>query len=103
MSRFVPVAPLSEVPENGNKAYEVEGASVLICRSGADVFAVSNICSHAASALEGGRIRGFALFCPVHGARFDLRTGCTAGALTQTPIRTYPCRVEAGVVEVDMA
>jgi 3-phenylpropionate/trans-cinnamate dioxygenase ferredoxin subunit len=103
MTRFVAVAPLAETPENGNKAFEVEGRSVLICRSGDNVFAVENLCSHAASALEGGRIRGFALFCPVHGARFDLRTGCTAGALTQTPIQTFAVRVKDGMVEVDLA
>ena len=85
----VKVCRLDDVPEQGNKAFEVDGVSILICRSAGQLYAVENRCSHNASALEGGKVRGHALFCPVHGARFDLRDGSTAGALTKTPIRTF--------------
>ena len=85
----IAICRLDDIPEPGNKAFDVHGVSVLICRSGGQLYAVENRCSHNASALEGGKVRGHALFCPVHGARFDLRDGSTAGALTKTPIRTF--------------
>ncbi len=89
MTRFVTIADLHAVPENGSRAFDVEGQAVLICRSAEGLFAVENRCTHNGSPLEGGRLRGHFLICPVHGARFDLRDGSTAGALTQTPLRVF--------------
>jgi nitrite reductase/ring-hydroxylating ferredoxin subunit len=91
----VTVCRLDDVPEQGNKAFDVDGVSVLICRSAGQLYAVENRCSHNQSALEGGKVRGHALFCPVHGARFDLRDGSTAGALTKTSIRTFAIEATA--------
>lgn len=98
--RYVPVAELSDVPEGESRVFTVEGRSILVCRAGGKVFAVENRCSHNGSALEGGRIRGHYLFCPVHGARFDLRDGSTAGALTKVPLKTFPVAVESAKIAI---
>lgn len=74
-------------------AIEAAGQSVLICRASDGFYAVANRCSHAAMPLAGGRIRGHHLSCPVHGARFDLRTGA-AGPPAQNPIPTFPTRIQ---------
>lgn len=102
MARFVLIGRVDEAPENGNKAFEVEGRSILMCRTPLGVFAIANQCTHAESPLEGGRQRGASIFCPLHGARFDLRTGATAGQLTQTPVQTYPVEVRDEAVYVDL-
>ena len=96
------VAALAEVPENGNKAFSVEGRSILICRSSSGVFAVENMCSHAYALLEGGKQKGPHLFCPLHGVRFDLRNGSPTGNLTKKPLMIYPSRVEADAVFIDL-
>jgi 3-phenylpropionate/trans-cinnamate dioxygenase ferredoxin subunit len=101
MPKF-PVSDLSAIPEGGNKAFEIAGHCILICRTADRVFAVENRCSHNGSPLEGGRVRGHALFCPVHGARFDLRDGSTAGQLTTTPIRTFPAELSGGTIFVQI-
>lgn len=84
----VAVCALAELAEDSNRAFTVNGQSVLVCRSSAGVFAVENRCSHQLAPLEGGKVKGFHLFCPKHGARFDLRTG-VANQLAKTPIRVY--------------
>lgn len=77
---------------------------VLLVRDGAGTyFAVSPECSHAALPLEGGRVRGSAILCPHHGARFDLRSGRALGPPAWTGIASWPVRVTAGRVEVLMA
>ena len=98
MTRRVTLALLADIPEGGNRAFAIEGLSVLICRAAGRIYAVENRCSHNGSALEGGRVRGHALFCPAHGARFDLRDGSVAGALTKTPIRTFDVEAVDGAV-----
>jgi 3-phenylpropionate/trans-cinnamate dioxygenase ferredoxin subunit len=97
----VAVAAIDDVPENGNRCFEVDGRQVLLCRTGAGVFAVENMCSHAYAHLEGGRVRGPHIFCPLHGVRFDMRTGAPSGELTKKPIQTWPATVEDGTVMVD--
>lgn len=100
-ARRIAVCKLDELPTEGNKAFTIEGRSVLICQTSAGVFAVDNRCTHQLAALEGGRVRGVHLFCPKHGARFDLRTGVPNG-MTTIPIRTYPLSVIEGGVEIEM-
>lgn len=96
------IAALDDVPEGGNKAFDACGQSVLLCRTGAGVFAVENMCSHAFAHLEGGKVRGPHIFCPLHGVRFDMRTGAPNGTLTKKPIAVYPVSVENGEIVVDL-
>jgi 3-phenylpropionate/trans-cinnamate dioxygenase ferredoxin subunit len=96
------IAALGEVPEGGNRAFDVEGRSILLCRSSAGVFAADNICSHAFSYLEGGRVKGVYLFCPLHGVRFDLRSGAPSGNLTKKSLSVYPVRVEGDEVFAEL-
>jgi len=96
------IAALEDVPENGNRAFAVGDWSVLVCRSSAGVFAVENRCSHQMAALEGGKVKGPNLFCPLHGVRFDLRSGAPSGNLTKKPIIIFPTTVVDGVVHAEL-
>lgn len=97
------VAALDAIPESGNKAFTVAGHTVLISRSAAGLFASENICSHAYEKLEGGKVKGVHLFCPVHGVRFCLRDGSPSGTLTKKSIKVYPVDVVDGQVYVEIA
>ena len=63
-------------------------------------FAVAPDCSHANLPLDGGRVRGSAILCPHHGARFDLRSGRALGPPAWTGIASWPARVTGARVEV---
>ncbi len=93
--RRIAVAKLADLPLESNKAVKVEGRSVLLCRTAAGLFALENRCTHQLAALEGGRMRGVHLFCPKHGARFDMRTGATAGTLAKEPVQTFGVSIDA--------
>jgi 3-phenylpropionate/trans-cinnamate dioxygenase ferredoxin component len=69
-------------------------ASVLVCRTAGGIYAVENQCTHMESPLYGGSIEGEAIRCPLHGLKFDLRTGepFTLGRLDH--LRTYAVSVE---------
>ena len=75
---------------------------MLVCRFGGEFYAVENRCSHRNERLSGGRIRRGQIMCPVHGARFDLRTGAShTDQLTRAPICVFTTRVTSdGEVEV---
>ena len=72
---------------------------VALFRVKGEVYATSNACPHAGAPLSGGTCRGELVTCPRHGWLFNVRTGA---CLTQTmyAVKTYPTRVEDGVVWV---
>lgn len=91
-----------DVPAGKTRAVEVAGHNVLICHAKDELFAVENMCSHAMSPLEDGRLRAYRLVCPLHGASFDVRDGSAKGQPATKPIKTYPLRVVAGRVEISI-
>jgi nitrite reductase/ring-hydroxylating ferredoxin subunit len=68
---------------------DVDGDAILLCRIDGRYHALRDICSHADQALSEGRLRGHTIYCPLHGARFDVRTGeCLALPATKS-VRSY--------------
>jgi 3-phenylpropionate/trans-cinnamate dioxygenase ferredoxin subunit len=91
---FRKVCASHEIADNDSKAFEVDGRSILICNTKDGFFAVDNICTHQLQELEGGKIRGCFIFCPLHGQRFNLKDGASIGQLTDKPLATFQLRIE---------
>lgn len=102
-SGFVAVCAAEDVQEKGFRCFTVDEAAVVICRFRDEFFAVENLCSHALATFDDGRMRGYRLMCPLHGATFDIRDGSVTGAPATRPIRSYPLRVVDGTIEVDLS
>ena len=68
---------------------DVNGNPVCVTRVGEEVFATSNICSHAYAELSDGEVEGYVIECWLHGANFDLRTGEALTLPAIEPIETY--------------
>jgi len=94
------LARVEEVPpEPGEtKALEVSGRNVLVCNLAGELFAVENLCSHARVPLTEARLVDGELECPVHGARFDVRSGTAMCRPARRPLRTFGVeRVDGGM------
>lgn len=95
------VCALADLAEGAKLRVAAGGEDVLLCRSGDDIRAVRNMCTHAAATLEEGRLRNGILSCPLHGARFDLTEGGRClGAAGYRPLTLFPVRVANGRVWV---
>jgi nitrite reductase/ring-hydroxylating ferredoxin subunit len=70
--------------------YKVEG----------EYFAVSAWCSHQKASMVHGDVEGHELMCPVHGARFDLKTGKNLSLPAVRPVASYPVKIENGRIYV---
>ena len=70
------VARLSELPEEGAVRVQVGSTPVCLARSGGELFAVNDVCSHADVSLSEGDVEDGTVECWLHGSRFDLRTEC---------------------------
>ena len=85
------------------RAIDVGGRKILLCNAQGQYFAVQERCSHAAYSLAEGRLTGFLLECPLHGARFDVRDGSPARRPAIKPLETYALSVVDGNAEVVVA
>ncbi len=81
---------LAEVPEDQPLAVTLGRYDVAVARHGDEVFAVENLCSHAAVALSEGDVEDCTVECWLHGSRFDLRTGKPTGLPATEPVATFP-------------
>lgn len=97
---FVPVAAVADVPAGTVKKIEAGGLSILLCNSKDQIFAVINRCSHADEELACGRMKAGWIACPIHGARFSLETGEAMNPPAKDPIRTFPVRIVADMIEI---
>lgn len=88
-------------PEQGPHAAIFKGWHILISRVDGVYHAMNNRCTHAASPLSTGRVRRDHVMCPLHGARFELKTGkCVGGA--HRDIRTFAAKIEDGFIWVQV-
>ena len=70
-----------------------EDLCILVCHTGGAHYAIENRCTHQDTALHEGRMRNGFISCPLHGVRFELKTGEPRGDLTRIPVRTFPVEV----------
>ena len=96
------VCSLSELKDESAIRVDVDGKPVCIARSQGEVFALSDICSHADVALSEGDVEDGTIECWLHGSRFDLRTGVPTGLPATKPVATYAVTVEGDDVLVKM-
>ena len=95
---YLRVASLAEIPRGQTLCVTVQGREILLCHTADGVFAVDNLCSHAAERLSGGRLKGCRILCPLHGAAFDVRDGAALSKPAREPIATYPVRLDDNTV-----
>jgi 3-phenylpropionate/trans-cinnamate dioxygenase ferredoxin subunit len=93
---------LSDLAEDSALRVVLAGRPVCIARSGGEVFAISDVCSHADVALSEGDVVDGHVECWLHGSMFDLRTGKPTGLPATRPVPTFPVTVEGDDVLVQM-
>jgi naphthalene 1,2-dioxygenase system ferredoxin subunit len=81
---------------------EVAGHSIALYDIDGNLFATDNICTHAYARLSDGWLDGELIECPLHAARFDVRTGKVLDPPATEDLKTYPVRVFDGEIQVKL-
>ena len=93
---------LATLVEGKPQRIEKNGESICVARVGAEVFAISDTCSHSEASLSEGDILGFKIECWLHGAEFDVRTGEAITPPAVAPVKSYPVTIDGDSVTVEM-
>ena len=98
------VGPLEELGPGEMKLVDNEPFKVGVYNCGGELRAIEDRCSHDDGPLCEGAWDGddCTVVCPRHGARFDLVSGRPLSLPAYLPVRTFPVRVEDGMVVVDV-
>ncbi|MFZ6766208.1 non-heme iron oxygenase ferredoxin subunit [Undibacterium sp. Di26W] len=91
-----------DVPQDDVVGVAVEGRDLAIYSFNGNVYVTDNICTHGHARLCDGFLEGHEIECPLHQGKFDIRNGkAMCSPLTQD-LRTYPVKIEAGKVFIEM-
>jgi nitrite reductase/ring-hydroxylating ferredoxin subunit len=100
LADFVTVADATDVQPGQIREVRVGGEEIAIYNVAGQFYATTNICTHDEAYLSDGELFGHVVECPLHGARFDVRTGKVLSLPAVYPLKTYEVRVEDGKVQV---
>ena len=100
MSDWVDVGPQAAIASGELAVVEIEDLQVAVFNVEGEFYAIEDLCSHDYACLSDGEFEGCEVVCPIHGARFDVRTGEALTPPAYEPVPTFPVRIEAGVVQV---
>lgn len=81
---------------------EVAGRQIALYDCDGTIYATDNICTHAYARLSDGWLDGAAIECPLHAARFDVRTGKVLDPPATEDLKTYRVRVTDGDIEIGL-
>jgi 3-phenylpropionate/trans-cinnamate dioxygenase ferredoxin subunit len=102
MAEFHKVARADEVAPGEVRQYRVEDRPVALCNVDGEFHAFEDVCTHAFAYLSEGGMEGDRIKCPLHGARFDVRTGKPKSLPAVKPVPKHEVKVEDGYVYVAM-
>jgi 3-phenylpropionate/trans-cinnamate dioxygenase ferredoxin subunit len=99
------VAPIDEFPPGSVKLVVAgPGRYVGVYNCAGSLYAIEDRCSHDDGPLCEGDFEcddGVAI-CPRHGANIDIRTGRALTLPAVEPVRTFPVRVDEGMIKVKL-
>ncbi len=101
---FQPLEQLSQLYDGYQKAFRVEGHSLLLCQLDGKTFLVENRCPHMDAPLtDASQEKDCSIRCRAHGIEFSLLTGKAKGPLADTiaKLTLFPLIYEGNKIGVD--
>jgi 3-phenylpropionate/trans-cinnamate dioxygenase ferredoxin component len=102
MTQWIDAAALDEIEDEDVMRFDHGGQTYAIYRVDGDVYASDGLCTHEHVHLCDGLVMGHTIECPKHNGRFDIRDGRALCAPVCEKLKTYPARVEAGRIFVEI-
>ncbi len=99
----VRIGDLSGLADGEIHACEAGDFDVMVCRVAGQLYAIEDLCSHAETTLSDGRLIGYQVTCPLHGAQFDVRDGTHQSPPAYSGVASFPVTEDAdGIATVEV-
>jgi len=100
MPGFIPVSKVADLRPGHMKWVTVHRERVLLVNVEGTFYALSDACGHQRAPLSRGRLEGHVVECPLHFARFDVRTGQLLHGPVAENVAVYEVCVDGDTVYV---
>ncbi len=97
---FYPICAIEDLPAGERLFIELNDDPVVILNVDGSYYAIADVCTHDDGPLGDGEVEDHQIICPRHGARFDIRNGEVLTLPAVQDVRSYPIRVNNGMVEI---
>jgi len=95
-------AHVEDVPAGKMVGTEIEGEKILLANVAGEFFAMRATCNHRGGPLDEGTLEGNVVTCPLHGSKWDVRTGNLIEFVRPLPPEpTYKVTVEGDEILVE--
>ncbi len=95
---WIHVANTDQLQEGDVIAVSVENKTFAIYQHEGKYYATENICTHQHALLSDGYFEDGCIECPLHQARFDVRTGQALCAPATKDLQTFPTMLEGSQI-----
>ena len=101
---WVRVTPCENVPLREGRAVRIGSYDLALFNLGDRFLATDGNCPHQGGPLCDGIVTGSSVVCPLHAWKIDLESGQVErpSAMKDHCVRTYPTRVDDGVVSIGL-
>jgi 3-phenylpropionate/trans-cinnamate dioxygenase ferredoxin component len=103
MTHWVSTLGVDDIANEDVSRFDHEGRTFAIYRSPDNqYYATDGLCTHEKVHLADGLVIDNIIECPKHNGRFDYTNGKAKGAPVCINLKTYPVKIEAGKVMIDV-
>lgn len=101
--KWIRITSAQNIPLREGRSVYIAEREIAIFNLGDRFLAVDGRCPHKGGPLAEGIVTGTTVVCPLHAWKVDLESGAVKNSASPVPcMETFPTRVEAGVVLVEL-
>jgi len=96
--KFVKLANIGDLAPGDMTCVTIAGKGVLLANVDGTFYATDDMCTHEDARLCTGSLKDEYVKCPLHGSRFNLKTGKVMDDPADEDLRTYPLKIEGNKI-----
>jgi len=97
---WVTVAKLDAVKPGDVVGVKLGEREIALYNIDGSIYATDNLCTHAFALLSQGWLDGDCIECPLHGGRFEVKTGKGQGPPVSDDLKTYKVQMKGEDIQV---
>jgi len=100
MSNWIEIGHVDDCKVHEMKRVALQDQRYLLTHGDSGYYFIDEMCSHEDYSLYLGCVQGDMIKCSLHGSRFQLKDGKALDDPAEDPIRSYPLKIEQGLILV---
>jgi nitrite reductase/ring-hydroxylating ferredoxin subunit len=100
--KWMTVTQVAEIAPGDMKPARVGQREIALYNVDGELHATDNLCTHAHAYLTDGWLDGDIVECPVHGGRFNVKSGAGMGAPISCDLKVHCVRVVGADVQIKL-